>query len=198
MLLLARRALAVADLNELRGLEGMAAREYFGAFDRFIKVEEPQLRFGGRSRRPPADPVNALLSFGYGLLLRDCASALAGVGLDPAIGFLHEDRPGRLGLALDVMEELRCPVVDRLVIALLNRKQMGASHFRVLESGSWEMTDEGRRTFITAYQRAKVESIRHPFLEQDATWSMVPHYQARLLARAIRGDIETYPPFHLR
>src|SRR5581483_9243591 len=113
------------------------------------------------SRRPPGDPVNALLSFGYALLLRDCASALAGVGLDPAIGFLHEDRPGRLGLALDLMEEFRCPVVDRLALALLNRGQLTMHNFQARDGSGWELTDDGRRLFIAAYQRAKQSPIRH-------------------------------------
>ncbi|HEX3698341.1 MAG TPA: type I-C CRISPR-associated endonuclease Cas1c [Polyangia bacterium] len=193
-----RRALEADNLDELRGIEGGAAREYFQVFDRLLKTDEADLRFNGRSRRPPADPINAMLSFGYALLMRDCAAALAGVGLDPAIGFLHEDRPGRLGLALDVMEELRAPVVDRLVIALVNRRQIGAAHFRKFEGARWEMTHDGRRSFIAAYQAAKSDQIKHIFLEQNASWGLVPHLQARLLARTLRGDIIAYPPFQLK
>lgn len=198
MVQLGRRTLQAVEVNELRGIEGMAAREYFGVFDQFLKVDSPEMRFAGRSRRPPGDPVNALLSFGYALLLRDCASALAGVGLDPAIGFLHEDRPGRLGLALDLMEEMRSPVVDRLVVALVNRHQLDKKHFLRIEGAGWELNDEGRRAFITSYQETKQGSIRHQFLEQDATWGMIPHLQARLLARVLRGDIADYPPFELK
>jgi CRISPR-associated protein Cas1 len=198
MLVMNRRALAAEGLDELRGIEGMGAREYFGIFSLFLKADEPGMTVSGRTRRPPGDPVNALLSFGYALLLRDCAAALAGVGLDPAIGFLHEDRPGRLGLALDLMEEFRCPVVDRLALALLNRGQLTMQHFRQRDGAGWETTDDGRRLFIGAYQRAKQSPIRHQFLEQDTTWGMAPHLQARLLARTIRGDVESYPPFELR
>lgn len=195
---MARRALEVTGLDELRGVEGAAARAYFAVFDRFVKRDEDEFRFRGRSRRPPADRVNAVLSFGYALLVRDCAGALAGVGLDPAIGFLHEDRPGRLGLALDLMEELRVPVVDRLVLALLNRRQIDPGHFQESDGGGWKMTDDGRRLFIAEYQKAKRAPIHHPFLDQQTTWGLAPHLQARLLARALRGDIGAYPPFETK
>jgi len=195
---LARRALRAEDLDELRGIEGAAARAYFDVFSLMIKVDDEAFAFRGRSRRPPKDPVNAMLSFGYALLQRDCAGALVGIGLDPAIGFLHADRPGRLGLALDLMEELRVPVVDRLVLALINRRQLTSADFKRRDGGAWQLTDEGRRSFLTAYQKGKQGQIRHHFLEQDATWGMIPHLQARLLARALRGDLEAYPPFEFK
>lgn len=185
-------------LDELRGLEGIAAKDYFSVFDLLIKRTEPALRFAGRSRRPPGDPVNALLSFGYALLSQDCAGALAGVGLDPAVGYLHEDRPGRLSLALDLMEELRCPVVDRLVVALLNRGQLDPADFVSEEGGGWRLTDESRKRFLIAYQEAKQVDVQHPLLEQRIPWGRVPHIQAQLLARALRGDLDDYPPFAFR
>jgi CRISPR-associated protein Cas1 len=181
----------------LRGVEGIAARDYFAGFPLLIKNKDSRFVFDGRSRRPPTDRVNALLSFGYALLLQDCAGAAAGVGLDPAVGYLHEDRPGRLSLALDLMEELRAPVVDRLVIALINREQLSTADFAVSDS-EVRLTEAGRRTFLVAYQEAKQATVHHEFLDQDATWGRVPHLQALLLARAIRGDLEPYPPFSIR
>lgn len=188
----------VETMDGLRGMEGIAARDYFSVFDLLCKRTEETLRFGGRSRRPPKDRVNALLSFGYALLMQDCAGALAGVGLDPAVGFLHEDRPGRLGLALDLMEELRCPVVDRLVLAMLNRGQVGPDDFVADDGGGWRLTDESRKAFLIAYQEAKSGELLHPFLEQRISWGKVPHVQARLLARALRDDLDAYPPFAFR
>lgn len=199
-----RLAIHIAELaraetvDSLRGLEGIAAKDYFSVFDLLIKRTEPELRFGGRSRRPPRDPVNALLSFGYALLSQDCAGALAGVGLDPAVGYLHEERPGRLSLALDMMEELRCPVVDRLVLALLNRGQLDPADFVSDEGGGWKLQDEARKRFLVAYQEAKQVDVLHPLLEQRIPWGRVPHVQAQLLARALRGDLDDYPPFVFR
>ena len=157
-------------------------------------------RFASRaaSRRPPRDRVNALLSFGYALLMQDCAAAVCGVGLDPAVGYLHEDRPGRLGLALDLMEEMRIPVVDRLVLALINRSQVADDDFTQDPSGGWRLTDEARKRFLVSYQEAKQGAVRHEFLDQDTTWGQVAHLQARLLARTLRGDLAVYPPFTIR
>lgn len=199
-----RLAIHIAELtrtetvDSLRGVEGIAAKDYFSVFDLLIKRTEPELRFGGRSRRPPRDPVNALLSFGYALLAQDCAGALLGVGLDPAVGYLHEERPGRLSLALDMMEELRCPVVDRLVLALLNRGQLDPADFVGDEGGGWKLQDEARKRFLVAYQEAKQVDVLHPLLEQRIAWGRVPHVQAQLLARTLRGDLDDYPPFVFR
>lgn len=186
------------DLSELRGFEGVAAHDYFGVFNSLIKRTGIEFCMDGRSRRPPRDRINALLSFGYALLQSDCSGALAGVGLDPAVGFLHEDRPGRLGLALDLMEELRVPMVDRLVVALVNRAEIEPQHLIADAGGAWSLTETGRKIFLVAYQKAKQVSIHHPFLDQETTWGMVSHLQARLLARCIRGDLDAYPPFEIR
>lgn len=192
------RALSQAEaLDAVRGLEGVAARDYFEAFPLLLKRGEGEFSFDSRSRRPPRDSINALLSFGYALLLQDCAGALAGVGLDPAVGFLHEERPGRLSLALDLMEELRTPVVDRLVFSLVNRGQIAQADFRNEEGGAVLLNDGGRKKFLVAYQEAKQVAVRHAFLECDTAWGRVPHLQALLLARTIRGDLEVYPPFAL-
>lgn len=193
-----RRLPDASTVEEVRGVEGIAAKDYFGVFNALIKRSEDAFRFGGRSRRPPLDRVNALLSFGYVLLMQDCTSALGGVGLDPAVGYLHEDLPGRLALALDLMEELRVPLVDRLVLALINRGQVAAEDLAQDPSGGWRLTDEARKRFLTAYQEAKQGAVRHEFLEQDTTWGQVAHLQARLLARVLRGDLEVYPPFTIR
>jgi CRISPR-associated protein Cas1 len=195
----ALRGLAtVGTLDELRGVEGNAAREYFAAFPLVLKRSEEAFRFEGRTRHPPRDRINALLSFGYAILMQDCAGALAGVGLDPAVGFLHEDRPGRLSLALDLMEELRTPLVDRLVVSLVNRMQIQENDLHEEASGAWRLTDEARKRFLLAYQEAKQVSLRHEFLEQDIVWGQVPHLQALLLARTIRGECPVYPPFVIR
>lgn len=185
-------------VEELRGLEGAAARDYFGAFASVIKVDRDVFGMIGRSRRPPRDPINAMLSFGYSLLMRDCAGACAAVGLEPALGFLHEPRPGRLGLALDLMEELRTPVVDRLVVRLVNRRQVSPDSF-VQEGGpAVRLKDDARKLFLAEYQKAKQGSLRHEYLDQQITWQQLPHIQARLLARVLRGDLETYPAFRLQ
>ncbi len=185
-------------VDSIRGLEGDAARSYFGAFDHLIVAEEPDFRFRGRSRRPPRDPTNALLSFVYTLLLHDVRSALEAVGLDPQVGFLHRDRPGRPGLALDLMEELRAFLADRLVLSLINRRQVKATGFELRETGGTWMADETRKTVLVAYQERKKEEIRHPFLDERCTVGAIPHIQALLLARTIRGDLDTYPPFFWR
>ncbi len=193
------RALTRAeDLEQVRGLEGIAARDYFEAFPALLKKSASGFEFDGRNRRPPRNPLNAMLSFGYALLAQDCAGALAGVGLDPAVGFLHEDRPGRLSLALDLMEEFRAPVVDRLVFSLVNRGQLKPGDFRTESAGAVLLKDDARKTFLVAYQEAKQVGVRHAFLGQETTWGMAPHLQALLLARHLRGELDGYPPFAMR
>lgn len=185
----------VNDLDSLRGIEGEGATIYFSVFDELILNQKADFLFHGRNRRPPLDRVNAMLSFGYTLLSNDCANALEGVGLDSYAGFLHRDRPGRMSLALDLMEELRPLFVDRFVLTLINMRQIQGSHFNVLESGMVEMTLEGRKIFLTAWQERKREKITHPFLKEKLEWGMVPHIQALLLARYLRHDLDGYPPF---
>jgi CRISPR-associated protein Cas1 len=187
-----------ATIDEVRGAEGLAAREYFEVFSLFVKRSEGDFQFQGRSRRPPRDRINSLLSFLYVLLLNDCAAAAAGVGLDPAVGYLHEERPGRLSLALDLMEELRAPVADRLALSLINRAQLQPADFKEEPGGAWRLTDAGRKTVLVAYQEAKQVEITHPFLGQTVPWGRVPHLQALLLARLLRGDLDAYPPFLVR
>lgn len=189
----------VAHSNEgadaLRGAEGEAAQNYFAVFDHLIRAGDPSIRFRGRTRRPPLDPVNALLSFLYTLLTHDCRSAAEGVGLDPAVGFLHRDRPGRPSLALDLMEELRPVMADRLALSLLNRRQLRARDFETRDGGAVLLTDEGRKTVLTAWAERKKEERRHLFLEETAPLGLVPHLQAQLLARHLRGDLDAYPPW---
>ncbi len=198
-LVLHLRALSRAtSVDEVRGLEGLAARDYFSVFSLLVKRHEEAFRFGGRSRRPPKDRINALLSFGYALLMQDCAAALSGVGLDPAVGFLHEERPGRLSLALDLMEEFRAPLVDRFVLALVNRGQLTPEDFIEEPNGGWRLTDAGRKTFLVAWQETKQGELQHEFLAQNAPWLRMPHLQALLLARTLRKDLDVYPPFVLR
>ena len=192
---IARRALKPGDTDWLRGLEGEAGRVYFGAFDAMIRADDPALRFAVRSRRPPMDPVNALLSFLYALLAGDCRSALEGVGLDPQIGFLHADRPGRPSLALDLMEEFRPWFADRLALSLLNRRQLNARDFATAETGAVRLTEEGRKAVLIAYQERKRDELRHDFLGEKATVGLLWHLQARLLARHLRGDLDGYPAF---
>ena len=181
--------------NELLGLEGEAAQAYFSGFDSLILQQRDTFAFTGRSRRPPLDPINALLGFAYSLLARDCSAALEGVGLDPYVGFLHRPRPGRNSLALDLMEELRCVYADRFVLSCVNQKILTAEHCRRQESGAVLLTDEGRRAFLSAWQKRRQETITHPFLGEKLPWGLVPYVQALLLARTLRGDLERYPPF---
>jgi CRISPR-associated protein Cas1 len=192
------RLRATYDLDEIRGCEGDAARTYFGVFGYMVRSDRTAMSPDGRSRRPPRDPANALLSFLYALLRAECASALEGVGLDPQVGYLHALRPGRPALALDLMEELRPVLADRLVITLINRRQLGRNHFENGPGGAVQMTDEGRRAVIVAYQKRKEEEIRHRVLKQSIPLGLVPHVQARLLARHLRNDIKDYPPFLYR
>lgn len=191
--ILRRANLATEGVDALRGDEGEAANVYFALFDTMIRVEEPALRFRGRSRRPPLDAVNALLSFLYTLLTHDCRSAAESVGLDPAVGFLHRDRPGRPSLALDLMEELRPVLCDRLALSLINRRQIGARDVETRDGGAVLLTEEGRRTVLAAWQERKREERRHPFLDETAPLGLVPYLQAQLLARHLRGDLDAYP-----
>lgn len=186
------------DLDHLRGLEGEAARHYFSTFDRMVREDRPTFTMNGRNRRPPTDPVNALLSFLYALLMNDCVAALEGVGLDPQMGFLHALRPGRAALALDLMEELRSVFADRLALTLINRKQVAANQFHARPGGAVHLEDAARKEVIVAYQKRKQEEITHPVLNQKMPLGLVPHVQARLLARVLRGDLEAYPPFLYR
>jgi CRISPR-associated protein Cas1 len=182
-------------INELRGNEGEAAASYFAAFPQLITVKEEAFAFAGRNRRPPTDPVNALLSFTYTLLVHDCRSALEGVGLDPCVGFLHTDRPGRPSLALDLMEEFRALLADRLVLSLINRRQIRPRDFNDSAGGAVSMTDAARKTLLATWQKRKQEEITHPYLEEKCKVGLLPHLQAQLLARHLRGDLEAYPPF---
>lgn len=190
----ARRAQQPAGVDTLRGLEGEAAAAYFGVFDHLIRVDDPALRFHGRTRRPPLDAVNALLSFLYTLLVHDCRSALETVGLDPASGFLHTLRPGRPSLALDLVEEFRANLADRMALSLINRGQIGSSSFRYVENGAVLMNEEARKEVLVAWQDRKKEEIIHPFLNEKVSIGLLPHVQALLLARYIRGDLDGYPP----
>ena len=190
-----KKILVCDDLELLRGLEGQAAHSYFGLFNQMILQHKEDFYFKTRNRRPPTDPVNALLSFSYTLLAKDVAAALETVGLDAYVGFLHRDRPGRASLALDVMEELRGVVADRFVLKLINKKMLVAKDFVKKEDGAVLLTDEGRKKFLQAWQERKQETLTHPFLKEKINWGLVPHAQAMLLARHLRGDLEEYPPF---
>ena len=190
-----RRLEKPADGEVLRGFEGEAGLVYFSVFDHLVLGEKPLFAFTGRSRRPPLDAINALLSFVYTLLTADVRGALEGVGLDPAVGFLHTDRPGRPSLALDLVEEFRPFFADRLVLSLINRRQLGERDFRRLDNGATLLTDEGRKAVLVAYQERKRDEIQHPFLDEKMTVGLLWHVQAQLLARHLRGDLDAYPPF---
>lgn len=185
----------VATLDSVRGVEGEAANTYLGVFNHLITRTDGGFAFTSRSRRPPLDPVNALLSFLYAMLGHDARAACESVGLDSQVGFLHRDRPGRPGLALDLMEEFRPVLADRLALSLINRQQVRASAFRRSATGGIEMTDETRKEVLTAYQRRKQDIVNHPFLGEETTVGLLLHLQARLLARHLRGDLDAYPPF---
>ena len=185
----------IYDLDSLRGLEGEAAKTYFGVFDDLILEQKKDFPFGGRNRRPPMDNVNAMLSFVYTLLCHDVVGALETVGLDPQAGFLHRDRPGRPGLALDLMEEFRHPFADRFVLSLINLKKVNRKGFNKTSSGAVMMNDDTRRTLLQAYQERKKELIKHSYLEEKIPVGMLFFAQALLLARFIRGDIDAYPAF---
>lgn len=189
------RARRAENLESLRGIEGDSAATYFGVFDHLITVDDPDLRFAARNKRPPKDRVNALLSFLYALLAHDAKSALESAGLDACVGFLHRDRPGRPSLALDLIEEFRAYQADRVCLSLINRQQVKASGFILREGGAVEMTDETRKAVLVAYQERKQTELRHPFLDEPTTAGLLVHLQARLLARFLRGDLDAYPPF---
>lgn len=190
-----RRVHTANDLDVLRGIEGEAARVYFNVFDYLILVQKEDFSFVERSRRPPLDRTNALLSFIYVLLAHDIESALETVGLDPQVGFLHRDRPGRASLAMDLMEELRPFLADRLVLTMINNKQIKAEDFVQKETGAVLMEDEARRKVLASWQQRKKDEITHPFLDEKMEIGLIPYAQAMLLARYMRGDIEEYPPF---
>ena len=185
----------VKQSAQLLGLEGEAAAVYFSVFDELILQQKEDFTFQGRNRRPPLDNVNAMLSFAYSLLTGMCGSALESVGLDAYVGFFHTDRPGRISLALDIMEELRSIMADRFVLTMINKRIIKKSHFIQKESGAVVLTDEGRKLFLSAWQERKKELITHPFLDEKIEWGMIPYVQAMLLTRSIRGDLDEYPPF---
>ena len=183
------------SLDAVRGLEGDAAHTYFSVFDHLIVAQKEGFNFQARNRRPPLDNVNCLLSFLYSLLMHDCRSALESVGLDPAVGFLHRDRPGRPSLALDLMEEFRPFLADRLALSLINLRQVQDKGFNKTEAGAVMMNDETRKALLIAYQARKQEELQHPFLDEKVTIGLLFHVQALLLARCLRGDLDGYPPF---
>jgi CRISPR-associated protein Cas1 len=193
-----QKATSCRGLEFLRGVEGEAARMYYGVFDYLITEAKTDFRFSGRSRRPPRDPVNAILSFLYTLLAHDCTAALETVGLDPQVGFLHRERPGRPSLALDLMEELRPYLVDRLTLSLINNRQLDIKAFTFKESGGVLMNDELRKNIISVWQKRKQEEVVHPFLGEKIAVGLIPYAQALLLARHLRGDLEAYPPFLMK
>ena len=181
--------------EELMGFEGSAAKTYFGIFDQLILHQKDTFYFKNRTRRPPLDNMNSLLSYLYTILTYNVASALEVVGLDPYVGFLHRDRPGRPSLALDLMEELRPVFADRLALTLVNRKQIKSTGFHQKENGSVLMNEKTRKTILTAWQERKQKTITHPYLKENIPFGLIPHIQAMLLARHLRGDLDAYPPF---
>ncbi|MEZ5847962.1 MAG: type I-C CRISPR-associated endonuclease Cas1c [Geminicoccaceae bacterium] len=193
--ILRRAELKDKDESSLRGSEGEAAAQYFAVFNELVRSPDPEFAWTGRSRRPPLDPLNALLSFLYTLLTHDCRSAAESVGLDPAVGFLHRDRPGRPSLALDLMEELRPILADRLALSLVNRRQLRARDFVIRDGGAVLLTDDARHTVLSAWQERKKSERQHPFIGEKAPLGLVPYLQAQLLARHLRGDLDAYPPW---
>jgi len=190
-----KQTLVCDDIALLRALEGNAAHSYFEAFNELILKNKDSFTFTNRNRRPPTDPVNAMLSFAYTLLANDCRHALECVGLDSYVGFMHTERSGRASLALDLMEELRPHFADRFVLSLINRDEITPTCFETQESGAVLLSDKARKNFLSAWQQRKKEKITHPFLKEKLEWGIVPHVQALLLSRTIRGDLEQYPPF---
>lgn len=186
------------DMDQLRGYEGEAATNYFRVFNELILQNKDSFCFTGRNRRPPLDRVNALLSFAYSLLANECAGAAYSVGLDPYVGFMHRDRPGRKSLALDLMEELRSPIADRFVLTLINKRQLDAEDFEITEGGAVLMKTDSRRVVIQAWQEMRREQIMHPFLKEKVPTGLLPYVQAMLLARYLRGDLNAYPPYFKR
>jgi CRISPR-associated protein Cas1 len=194
-----RQIKSVPSLDKLRGVEGDAAANYFSVFQQLIKPElQADFSFNGRNRRPPRDPINALMSFVYSIVGQDISGALAGVGLDPQVGFLHADRPGRDSLAQDLLEEFRAWLCDRLVLSMINRKQVCVSDFVIEASGAVQIKEDARKSLLITLQTRKQETIKHPFLDEDVAIGLLPHVQALLLARHLRGDLESYPPFFVR
>ena len=185
----------INDIDSLRGLEGECASVYFSVFNEMILQQKNDFVFNGRSKRPPKDSVNALLSFSYTLCTSMCASALESVGLDPYVGFMHTDRPGRRSLALDLIEEFRAWYCDRFVIMLINKKIVNAGDFEIRENGAVILNDKGRKNVLSAWQTRKTTTIKHPFLAENVEWGILPYVQALILARYIRGDLDAYPPF---
>lgn len=183
------------SMDSLRGIEGEAASIYFGVFNELILQQEEDFNFELRSRRPPLDRVNALLSFAYVLLTSMCTSALESVGLDPYVGFMHTIRPGRKSLALDLVEELRSVFADRFVITLINKKIILSKNFIEQEDGAVLLNDEGKKIFFKYWKQKKLEVIEHPYLKEKVEWGMVPYVQALLLSRYLRGDLDSYPAF---
>ena len=183
------------DLETLRGIEGHAAQLYFGIFGQLILNSKTCFKFNGRNKRPPKDPVNALLSFLYVVLANDCANALEGVGLDSYVGFLHRDRPGRKSLSLDLMEELRSVFVDRCVLYLINNRMLSDNDFYFDENGAVMLNADAKKTILTEWEKRKKDTITHPFLGEKVAYGLIPHIQAMLLARYLRGDMEEYPAF---
>ncbi|MDE7323396.1 MAG: type I-C CRISPR-associated endonuclease Cas1c [Lachnospiraceae bacterium] len=183
------------NLDVLRGIEGKAAEQYFSVYNDMILNQKEDFEFVKRSRRPPLDNINAILSFAYTILAGDCANALSSVGLDPYVGFMHGDRPGRISLALDLMEELRPVLADRFALTLINTKAIQAVHFDKQKDQAVLLNDGGRKVFFSAWQNHKKEMITHPYLKEKIEWGLVPYVQALLLARTIRGDMDEYPPF---
>lgn len=189
------RLLQEGDVDLLRGLEGEAAQAYFGVFGQLVRAKSPLLGFAGRNRRPPRDAFNALLSFFYTMLTHDCRSALESVGLDPAVGFLHRDRPGRASLALDLAEEFRPLLGERLALSLINRRQLNERDFQTFDNGAVLLKDDARKAALVAYQERKREQLQHGFLDEKVDIGLLPFVQAQLLARHLRGDLDGYPPF---
>lgn len=183
------------NLASLRGYEGEAAAAYFDNFNALITHPDPSLRLAGRSRRPPLDPVNAVLSFLYTMLAHDCRAGCASVGLDPQVGFYHADRPGRAGLALDLMEELRPVLADRVTLSLFNRRQLDARSFKTFDNGAVLLTDDARKTVLQVWQERKRDEIRHPVLDENIPIGLLPRVQAQLFARHLRGDHAAYLPY---
>ena len=190
-----KQARNCSDMDSLRGIEGEAASVYFSVFNDMILQQKEDFAFDTRNKRPPLDNVNALLSFAYSMATGMCTSALESVGLDPYVGFMHTDRPGRRSLALDMVEEFRSVLCDRFVLTLINKRLVSNDDFVKREDGAVLLTEDGRKNFFSAWQKRKSEELKHPFLEEKVEWGMLPYVQAMLLARYIRGDLDCYPPF---
>ena len=193
-----RQIQSVPDIDTLRGQEGDAARTYYAVFDHLIRNKDPIFRFSKRIRRPPRDSINAILSFLYVLLAQDCRAACETSGLDPQMGFLHSDRPGRMSLALDLMEEFRAPIADRVCLSLVNRRQLSSRDFRKEDTGAVFLTEDGRTTVLKAWQERKRTTLRHAFLDETVPLGLMPQIQAQLLARHLRGDLDGYPAYFWR